>query len=87
MKKDETIIPNVWEVETLNETRVRFSMQSDNKHAPSIFVMIVEKVKTNKAGEATVTDTIEVLLTADEAEAFKWAIGSCIPPSCIRNNP
>lgn len=37
MKKDETVIPNRWEVETLNETRVQFAMQSDEKSAPSIF--------------------------------------------------
>ncbi len=76
MKKDETATPNVWEAETLNDTSVKFAMQSDDKCAPSVFVLTVEKAGT----------TIEVQMTAAEGVEMLQGMRSCIPPYPLHNN-
>ncbi len=76
MKKNENITPPVWEIETLNDTGLTFSMKSDDPAAPSILVVTVQKGKQK----------IIVEIEANEADKMRWGINSCIPPSAKRNN-
>lgn len=82
MKVNEDVTPNVWELETINDTNVTLNINreiSSNEEAPApvYLEMTVSQVQNIKGEEIVVT--IPVKINCSEADVLARRMGSILP--------